>query len=213
MLVKICGVTSAADAHLAASCGADAIGVNFVPSSKRRVTEDVARQIVREVGQRVTVVGVVADLPLDEMRDLRDRVGLHELQLHGSEPADALAGLLPRAYKAVRIGSAEDAKAAAHWAGDMLLVDAKVDGELGGTGATFDWGLVRGLCSARRVILAGGLTPENVAQAIDVAAPYGVDVASGVELTGDARRKDEQKVRAFFASARRTPPAGRGQAS
>jgi phosphoribosylanthranilate isomerase len=205
VLVKICGITGPACARLAATCGADAVGVNLVPSSKRFVTEDMAREIVRAVGQQVTVVGVVADLPLYEMRALRERLGLHELQLHGSEPPDVLAGLLPRAYKAVRIGDAADAQAAAaaHWAGDVLLVDAKVEGQLGGTGATFDWGLVRALCRARRIILAGGLTPENVATAILAAAPFGVDVASGVEIDGDPRRKDERKMRAFVERARR----------
>ncbi len=202
MIVKICGITSAADALLAASLGADAIGVNLVPSSKRCVDEDTARAIVAAVGKKVTVVGIVADLPLEALRALRDRLGLQELQLHGDEPPDVLAGLLPRAYKAIRIGTAEDAEAAADVAGDVLLVDAKVEGHLGGTGATFDWRLVRGLCSARRVILAGGLTPANVAEAIAIAAPYGVDVASGVEVDGDPRRKDERKLRAFLEGAR-----------
>jgi len=203
VIVKICGITNADDARVAASLGADAIGVNLVPSSKRFVTEDAAREIVRAVGQRLTVVGVVADLSLAAMRSLRDRLGLHELQLHGSEAPATLAGLLPRAYKAVRIGSAEDAKAAEDWTGETLLVDAMVDGELGGTGAAFDWRLVRGLSRARRVILAGGLTPENVRTAIDIAEPYGVDVASGVEIAGEPRRKDEAKMRAFIESARR----------
>jgi phosphoribosylanthranilate isomerase len=202
VLVKICGITTPDDARLAAMCGADALGVNLVPSSKRFVTEDVAGEIVRAVGQRLPVVGVVADLSLHAMRTLRDRLGLHELQLHGDEPSSVLAGLLPRAYKAVRIATAEDAKAAIQWTGDVLLVDAKVTGELGGTGATFDWSLVRALARARRVLLAGGLTPENVAQAIEIVLPYGVDVASGVEVAGDPRRKDERKMRAFIERAR-----------
>ncbi len=202
MIVKICGVTTPEDAERAVLAGADAVGVNLVPESKRRVTEDEARAIVHAIGQRVTVVAVVADLPLGELHALRDRLGVHELQLHGAEPPEVLAGLLPRAYKAVRIGDAADAEAASRWAGDVLLVDAKVEGQLGGTGATFDWSLVTALAAQRRVIVAGGLTAANVTDAIARVAPYGVDVASGVEAAGDPRRKDEAKMRAFVARAR-----------
>ena len=100
------------------------------------------------------------------------------------------------------IGSATDAERAALYGGERLLLDAKSDAALGGTGKVFDWELVRSLCRARRVILAGGLTPENVTTAVESVAPWGVDVASGVEVAGHPRRKDQLKVTRFVQAAR-----------
>jgi phosphoribosylanthranilate isomerase len=202
VLVKVCGITGVEDARLCVLAGADAIGVNLVHGSKRFVDEATAMEIVHAVKGAVQVVGIVSDRSAAELHALRERLGLHELQLHGDETRDTLAALLPNAYKAVRIGTAADALDAEGWPGETLLVDAKVPGELGGTGKVLDWMLVRALCASRRVLLAGGLTPENVAAAIDACSPYGVDVASGVERTGDPRRKDPEKVRAFVERAR-----------
>jgi phosphoribosylanthranilate isomerase len=203
MFVKICGITNTEDATLAVDAGADAIGVNLVRSSPRYVDELTAREIARAVAGQIEVVGVVANLSIDEMQRLRADLGIRDLQLHGDESQGTLAAILPAAYKAVRVSAAEDAASAASWPGDKLLVDAKVPGALGGTGTTFDWTLVHGLCQMRHVLLAGGLTPENVQEAIDAAGPWGVDVASGVEEARDPRRKDAAKVRAFIARARR----------
>ena len=202
MLVKICGITSVDDARLCVLAGADAIGVNLVPTSKRFVDDATAKEIVQAMKGAVQVVGVVSDRSAEDLHALRERLGLHELQLHGNETRDTLAALLPSAYKAVRIGSAADARDAEAWPGEVLLVDADVPGELGGTGNVLDWTLVRGLCASRRVLLAGGLTPDNVTTAIEACAPYGVDVASGVERAGAPRRKDPEKVRAFVDGAR-----------
>jgi len=199
--VKICGITSAADAELAIAAGADAIGLNFVPSSKRYVEPPTARQIVEQVGARIECVGVIADLAFEQAEALRSAVGFQWLQLHGQEAPERVAEH-ERAFQAVAIGSAADAERAASYGGERLLLDAKSDGALGGTGKVFDWQLVRGLCEARRVILAGGLTPENLTRAIKSVAPWGVDVASGVEVTGDPRRKDQQKVTRFVQAAR-----------
>jgi phosphoribosylanthranilate isomerase len=201
--VKICGVTSVEDALLAVDLGASAVGVNLIPTSVRVVDVATARAIARAVGRRALVVGVVADLDVDAMRALRDVAVLGCLQLHGSEPASALAPLLPHAYKAFRIGSAADVAIAEAYPGDHLLVDAKVPGALGGTGTTFDWALVVALAARRKMTLAGGLRPENVAAAVRATRPYCVDVASGVEREGDPRAKDAAKVRAFIESVRR----------
>jgi phosphoribosylanthranilate isomerase len=201
--VKICGVTRVSDALLCVEAGATAIGLNFVPTSKRRVAEDTARRIVAAVEGRIGVVAVVADLSVAAMRALRDRVGVDWLQLHGDEAPEDLALVLPHALKAVRIGDAEDVRAASGYAGERLLADAKVTGELGGTGAAFDWALVQRLARERDVILAGGLSPDNVAEAVRTVRPFGVDVASGVESAPGV--KDPQKVRSFVSAARSVP--------
>ena len=198
MRVKICGVTNVEDARMCADEGADAIGINFVPASKRVVTEDVARAIADAVRGRVLIVGVVADLDVDAMKGLRDRVGLECLQLHGDEPPESLAPLLPHAYKAIRVTSAADVARADAYGGDYVLLDAAA----GGSGKTFDWSLARDLAEKRRVTLAGGLDPANVEDAIRVVSPYCVDVASGVEIAGDPRRKDPTRVRELVRRAK-----------
>ena len=199
--VKICGVTSAGEAVACAELGASAIGVNLIASSKRVVTRDVARDIVRAVGTRALVVGVVEGMSVSAMRALAEETGVGCLQLHGDEPPEAVSALLPHAYKAVRIANADDVSRAATFPGGHVLVDAKVSGALGGTGATFDWTLVVALAKARKLTLAGGLTPENVADAVRVVRPYCVDVASGVERPGNPREKDLDRVRSFLESA------------
>jgi phosphoribosylanthranilate isomerase len=200
--IKICGITNADDALQAIASGADAIGLNFVESSKRRIDVATGTAIRKAVGDRADVVGVVADRTVEELRELRRSTGIEWLQLHGSESSEILRAVLPRAYKAVRIAAASDVNDARSVAGERLLVDAKVDGELGGTGQTFEWTLVRELAVARPVIVAGGLTPDNVADAVRVIGPFGIDVASGVE-SSDARKKDPDRVLAFVRAARR----------
>ena len=202
MWVKICGVTTVDDAVACVLAGADAIGVNLVASSPRCVDAERAREIARAVAERASVIGIVANASDEAMRALLMQSELTLLQLHGDETPKALAGLLPLAYKAVRIGTREDAVLAARYGGDTLLVDAKVEGALGGTGATFDWSLVADLARARKIILAGGLNPENVEAAARAVKPYGVDVASGVEKKSDPRAKDLDRVRAFIERAK-----------
>jgi phosphoribosylanthranilate isomerase len=198
--VKICGLTTAADALLCVEAGASAIGLNFVPSSPRRVTAAVAREIARAVRGRTLVVGVVADMSVPAMRALFEEAELGCLQLHGDETPATVATLLPHAYKAVRVGTAADVAAARQYGGEYLLVDARVDGALGGTGQTLDWSLVAALAKERNLTLAGGLTPANVQDAIRAVRPYCVDVASGVESAPGV--KDPAKVRAFVERAR-----------
>lgn len=207
--VKICGVTSVTDATACSDLGASAIGLNFVPSSPRRVSKERAREIVDALrGSKVLVVGVVADLELEEMRTLVRDVDLGCLQLHGDEAPSTLAPLLPHAYKAVRVAGADDVLLARTFGGDHILVDAKAGSALGGTGTTFDWTLVKELARDRKLTLAGGLHPGNVAHAIREVEPYCVDVASGVELTPGV--KDLDAVREFVAQARASGSSIRG---
>ncbi len=200
--IKICGVTSIADARVAVDAGADAVGVTLVPISQRRGDEATARGIAEAVGAEVEGIAVVADLGVDELRALAERVQVRTLQLHGSEPPAIVSALQPGAYQAVRIATAADVAAARAFSGTRLLADAKVQGELGGTGHTFDWSLVAELAGERALVLAGGLTPDNVASAVQRVRPYGVDTASGVEGEGP-RHKDPVKVRRFVEAARR----------
>ena len=195
--VKICGITNVVDAELALENGASSIGLNFVPSSPRFIDVETARSIVERVGARTLTVLVVANRGAGDLRDLLRVTGARCVQLCGDEGPELVAELLPHAYKAVRVGSADDVAGAARYPGEHLLVDAKVEGMLGGTGKTVDWVLVEPLARTRKLTLAGGLRPSNVADAIRAVRPFCVDVASGVEQEGDPRRKDPDKLRAF----------------
>jgi phosphoribosylanthranilate isomerase len=205
VFIKVCGITSAADAALAAAAGADAVGFVFWPMSSRRIEPEKAAAISRGLPPFLLRVGVFVDAPAEEMARVADLVGLDLLQLHGDEPPEALVGLARRALKAVRVGKgfrAEDALRYDQAAG--LLVDTRLPGETmmpGGTGVPFDWTLVRGVrAQASFLMLAGGLSPENVSDALEAVRPDAVDVSSGVEsLPG---RKDPDKVRAFIRNVR-----------
>jgi phosphoribosylanthranilate isomerase len=209
MWVKVCGICNADDAVRAVELGYDAVGLNFVESSSRRVAPALAREIALAVPPRAEIIGVVANLSLHDMTKLVRDVGLDALQLHGDEPPDDLQRLGPRHYKAVRVATAEDVSRAGQYSGDRLLVDAKVQGVLGGSGQTFDWELVTGLARQRRIVLAGGLHAGNVARAVEGVQPWGVDVASGVEASGQARRKSASRMADFIEQARQAVKGSR----
>jgi phosphoribosylanthranilate isomerase len=196
--IKICGVTRVVDAEHAVRAGATALGLNFVHGSKRRITLEQAHAICSAVRGQVELVAVVADPTEREVRELREDLGIEWLQLHGDEPAARVARLLPQAFKAVAIEDGADARRAATFPGERLLVDTKVSGGSGGTGKVFDWQLVTDLGRNRQLIVAGGLNPSNVAAAVRVLAPFGVDVASGVESAPGV--KDPELVTAFIAA-------------
>lgn len=200
--IKVCGVTCVEDAEACVAAGVFAIGLNFVPSSPRVISIETAQRIAAQVGDRALVVAVVADLSLDEVRALVAATGAGCVQLHGEEPPSMVSELAPRAYKAVRIGGPDDVTRARSYPGAHLLVDAKVPGKLGGTGALVDLGLVAPLSRERKLTLAGGLNPDNVAEAIRAVSPFGVDVASGVETPGRPRRKDPARIEAFVRAVR-----------
>lgn len=201
-LIKICGITNLEDAEMCIREGVDAVGLNFVDASPRRLSIREAREIADAVRDRATVIGVVANLSLGSMGSLLDDAGLDQLQLHGDEMVDDVRALLPRAYKGVRIATPEDVAYADSFPGDDLLLDAKSPKGLGGTGTVFDWSLAKDIAKTRRITLAGGLTPQNVAEAIRAISPYRVDVASGVEAASNPRKKDVSRVRAFVAAVK-----------
>ena len=194
--VKVCGLTSLAQARACADAGADAIGLNFWPRSPRRCDDATAAAIAQALGARVRVVAVVVDAGAARIEAIR-ALGVRWIQLHGSEPPDEVARWLPEAYKAVHL---DGAAAPPRYPGDELLADARVGDLPGGTGVRCDWDAAAALARTTKLWLAGGLTPENVAEAIARVRPYGLDVASGVERApGD---KDLAAVARFVANAR-----------
>jgi phosphoribosylanthranilate isomerase len=220
--VKICGVTSADDARMVAAAGADAIGLNFVTGSPRCLSSAAAREVARAIPDHVLVVGVFAGMPATEIRRIVAEVGLDAVQLHGHlsgggvvDPPEVCGSLAPLVViRAVRLGpdgldaarSWLAASAAAGHAASMAVVDAAVTagtsaGQLGGTGATIDWsGLAAAGDLGIPLAVAGGLTPDNVAEAITTSRAAAVDTASGVESAPG--RKDPAKVRDFCRTAR-----------
>jgi phosphoribosylanthranilate isomerase len=198
--VKICGITSIEDALMCVAAGADAIGLNFVPVSPRCIDLPLAAAIVRALPAHVMSVGVFVDADYAQLMQARQQVGLGCLQLHGDESPELLSRCLPHAYKALRVRDASIISEAARYAGEHLLLDAYVPGAHGGTGARFDWSLAAQLAQIRKLTLAGGLTPGNVAQAVAMVRPFCVDVASGVERS--VAKKDALLVQAFVRAAK-----------
>jgi len=202
--VKICGITNAEDARLAVDAGADALGFVFWAKSPRSVDTRTARAIAATLPPFVLRVGVFVDATPEEMKRVADEVGLDMVQMHGSEPPEVVARSPRRAIKAIRVGPGFQPHDALRYDGTAaaLLLDTRLDGALpGGTGRTFDWSLVRPVREGTSfLVLAGGLTPENVAEAIATVRPDAVDVSSGVESAPG--RKDAAKVRAFVDAVR-----------
>lgn len=199
--VKICGITREADAQAAADAGADAIGLVFHPASPRCVSLDVAASIVRMLGPFVTTVGLFVDAAPDRVREVLARTGIHLLQLHGNEAPDYCAQFGVPYIKALRMAPGLDPAAAAadYPTAAGLLFDAWDPLVAGGTGASFDWSRLPAL-RQRPLILAGGLSPANVAQAVRQVHPYAVDVSSGVEVAPGI--KDPRLIRDFIAAAK-----------
>jgi len=200
--IKICGITNLEDALLAAELGADALGFIFYPPSPRSVAADAARAIIAQLPPFVTTVGVFVDEEAATVKELAVGVGLDWLQLHGRETPEYCRSLGRRVIKAFRIQDEKSLAGLAAYRGaaQAFLLDTYKKGQVGGTGETFDWDLAREARKYGPVILAGGLTPENVAQAMAAAQPQAVDVASGVEAAPG--RKDPEKLRAFFAAVK-----------
>ena len=198
--IKICGVTSAADVRAVAESGADAIGFNFWSKSKRRVEPAVAAELARELPAFVTRVGVFVDEDRARIEEIAAEVGLDVVQLHGSETAELARSLSRRVVPGVRARSASDLDGVEAYGASAVLIDAYHPDAPGGTGLRADWALARTASRRYPVILAGGLDPSNVAEAVRVVEPYAVDVASGVERAPGV--KDPDKIRAFVERAR-----------
>ena len=207
--VKHCGITSIGDAVLAVDAGAWALGMIFWPGSPRRCAPDVADEIGRLLRRRVELAGVFVNATLDEIAALADVVALSIVQLHGDEGPAFAAEVARRTgakvIKAERIGSRSDLQALQAFRNvDFHLVDARVEGMRGGTGETVDWDLLASRTSDVPLILSGGLTADNVAEAIGAVAPYAVDVASGTEASPGI--KDPLKLEAFSAAVAAAAP-------
>ena len=211
--IKICGITSAGDALVAARAGVDAIGLNFWPQSRRFVSIETAREIVAAAPRNVAKVGVFVNSTPADIAAIVDAVGLDWIQLHGGEPPELLAKLPPRVPILLAFRCGEKGLApltqylnAAQVNGrvpEAVLVDADSAGDFGGTGRLADWAQIahdRNQLGGLRLILAGGLTPQNVAAAIEAVRPDGVDAASGVEVRPGV--KDAILIENFVAAAR-----------
>ena len=201
MFVKICGITSEEDALLAVAMGADAVGFIFAPS-KRQVAASHARDIARRLPPEILTVGVFRDEAPKRVVDVVHAAGLRAAQLHGHETPEQTRWVRARVPFVIQgftagdpaLGRADD------YGADAVLVDSPTPG----SGQMFDWSLAEGAPLGRRVIMAGGLTPTNVADAIERVRPWGVDVATGVETAPG--RKDARKVRDFVRNARAAAP-------
>jgi phosphoribosylanthranilate isomerase len=212
--IKICGITNLDDARAAADAGADALGFNFFSKSRRFVDPQTAHKISARLPAHILKVGVFVNHELEQINELVDRAALNAVQLHGDESPQIIAKLPPhvriiRAHRCSRDGLVPLAHYLdeCHSLGrmpDAILIDADAGAQFGGTGELADWALVkrdRRLLQGLPLILAGGLTAENVAAAIETVAPNGVDVASGVER--EPGRKDPTLVAQFVAEARK----------
>ena len=199
--VKICGITNPKDARLAARLGADALGFNFVASSPRCVTKERALAIIESLPPFVTPVGVFMDHDPETVRGICDFCGIQTVQLHGNEKPSMLGRLTNlRRIKAFRLQKQEDIRRLSRYTCEAYLLDTYVHGVPGGTGATFNWEWAREASSYGPIVVAGGLTPENVAEAVRIARPYGVDVAGGVE--SEPGKKDRDLMAVFIAMAK-----------
>lgn len=201
MWVKICGITSEEDALLAVAMGADAVGFVFAPSP-RQMSPSAVAQITRRLPPEVCTVGVFRDEHPRRVVEIVHRAGLRAAQLHGNETREDCGYVAVRVPLVIKAFPAGDPflERASEYGADIVLVDAPSPG----SGKVFDWRLAEGAPRGRRVVLAGGLDPSNVAEAIRVVHPWGVDVSTGVESAPG--RKDPLKVRAFVQAARAAAP-------
>lgn len=200
--IKICGIKTAKDALAALDAGADLIGFNFYPKSPRYIDPGICRDIMavmRKYGH-ITYVGVFVNASVGEIRATLNTCALSLAQLHGDETAEMLKSLHGKAFKAFR-GVPVNPGGLIRNGAPALLVDASVKGEFGGTGVTADWNGAAELAKQYPILLAGGLTPENVAEAVQRVQPWGVDVASGVESAPGV--KDAAKMKAFVRAVKR----------
>lgn len=199
--VKICGITSVADAQAAAEAGADLIGLMFYEGSPRYITLATAAEISRSLSPFVQRVGVFVNPSEELVLRAIGECGLNLLQFHGDESSDFCTQFGLMSLKALRVRDAESLRQLEHFNTDAFLLDAYSKSGLGGTGETFNWDLaVAAQKFGKPIFLAGGLTPENVADAVRKVRPFAVDVSSGVESSPG--KKDAAKVRAFIQAAK-----------
>ena len=198
--VKVCGMTSLKDVLVAVEEGADAVGFIFYKKSPRSVTMKTVREIVLELPPFVDTVGVFVDETAEQINKIADYCNLDIIQLHGDESPTFCKKIRRRVIKAFRIKDMQSVKKLSSFQVSGFLLDTFSENLHGGTGKVFDWNLALPAKKFGPVIMAGGLTPNNVQQAIRQVRPYGVDVCSGVE--SEPRIKDHKKIRAFLKNAK-----------
>jgi phosphoribosylanthranilate isomerase len=201
-LVKICGITNAGDARVAADAGADAVGIIFA-ESPRRVDVEEARRISIALPENVIRVGVFVDEDPAEVLMISREVGLDLAQLHGDEPPETVTALREagvKVMKALRVESAATLEALDEFEADLFLLDAYSSRARGGTGERFDWGVAKSLKGRDNIVVSGGLGPENVREAVEFFEPFGVDASSSLE--DGPGRKNGELVRRFVLAAK-----------
>lgn len=200
--VKICGITREADVVAAVAAGVDAVGLVFYPKSSRYIEPATAARLVSRLPPFVTPVGLFMDADADQVREVLRQVRIDVLQFHGIEPAAYCRGFGRPYMKAIGVGAGEDVStlAEAYPDASALLLDGHAHGQAGGTGRSFDWRRVP-RDFAQPVVLAGGLKPDNIAEAVRMVRPYAVDVSSGVEAAPGI--KDAGLIEAFMSEVRR----------
>ncbi len=202
--VKICGITNAADADAAMEAGANLLGFNFYKKSPRRIEPEAAAKIRSQLPKKVKAVGIFVNSLVADVIALRSSLKLDAVQLHGDESPESVAEIVPDVpvIKAFRVDPEFPLDTLEKYPDVFaFLFDAVHDGQYGGTGRTTDWDVARRAALSRRIILAGGLKVENVAAAVRIVRPYGVDVASGVESSPG--KKDHGRIREFIQEVRR----------
>lgn len=198
--IKICGITNLEDALTAAELGADALGFIFYKGSKRYIDPLDAGLIVSSLPPFVSAVGVFVNQGIGEITEYARISGIDTVQLHGDETPEFCGELPHRLIKAVRVKDAVDIAEVELYPVRAILFDKHTDELYGGTGSSFDWGVLEGLEITKKIILSGGLTPENVSRAVKIVKPWGVDVSSGVE---DAPgRKNHTRMRKFIEAVK-----------
>lgn len=209
--IKICGIKTLPDGLAAIDAGADYLGFNFYPKSMRFIEKDACTKITSVLKReypRVKLVGVFVNSSVAEVQNIIEACSLDLAQLHGNETPDMLKQLAPRAFKAFR-GVPENVGDYARNEAPACLIDASVKGVYGGTGVTADWSAVAELAQCYPLLLAGGLNPDNVADAVWQVRPWGVDVASGVEA--GSGMKDAGRMKAFVQAVRSVTESELGQ--
>ncbi len=200
MKIKICGITNEEDAQLAIEYGADAIGFVFHHKSPRVVTPETAKKIISGIPPFITTVGVFVNEDRTKVEKIVRDTGLDIIQLHGSEPPEACR-MSKKVIKAIRVKELTDLEPLKRYQVSAFLLDTYSPHAIGGTGLIFNWDIAVEARKFGRIILAGGLTPDNVEEAVLWVQPYGIDVSSGVE--GDSKgRKDRNKLKLFIENAR-----------
>jgi len=199
--VKICGLTNYLDAAAAVDLGADLLGFNFYPKSPRFITLEQAAQIINKLPAFIHVAGVFVNASLDQIKEAISECNLDWVQLHGDESPEFCESLLSinvRTMKAIRVKDQEDIERAESFFTDAVLLDAFDPEKYGGTGLTFDWNIIGHI--NKRIFLAGGINPDNVAAAIELGV-YGIDVCSGIEARPG--KKDHRKMKKLFENIQR----------